>query len=312
MADPISTIQTRLSLGEKGELIYGRACNFIRETYDRIKRRKEFDIKNGLNLVEETIPFSNMDILYSMALKPKGYSDFLVFHAVNVFIFSLKMCRGLNYSMDKTLELGAASLLHDVGIEKISEDIINKDTTLSTTEVETIKNHPQCGYKLIIAQGEPYQNIAKIVLQTHERENGQGYPGRMKGKEIDESAKIIGICDIFEALTHARPYRQSLSPYDAVKEIMNIEKTAFPSNILKVLIQKMSVFPLFSTVRLNSGFAGEVIATSEQYPLKPTVKLLYDAKGKKLDDGEVVNLRDAPLLHIVAPLNDEELEELNK
>ena len=85
------------------------------------------------------------------------------------------------------------------------------------------------------ASGKDYGWLAEVVLQAHERGSGQGYPNRLKGREINELAQIIGLVDIFDALVSPRPYRRRLLPHEAIRELLNTERTAFPREIMKGL-----------------------------------------------------------------------------
>ncbi|MBI2876259.1 MAG: HD domain-containing protein [Candidatus Tectomicrobia bacterium] len=228
----------------------------------------------------------------------------------NVFVFTLKVGRGLKYEGHQLEELGLAALLHDIGYGRIPPEIRQACRPLTPEEMHEIQAHPAYGHEILLTSlGEAHKQLAEIVLQTHERENGQGYPHGLKGREIHEYAKIIGISDVFEALTHSRPHRKRLLPYEAVKEILSSQRHLFPSNIFKILIQEMSVFPIYSYVRLNSGAIGRVIATEANQPLRPTVEILCDSEGKRVEGGKIIRLVETSLLHITGLVDEKEIAE---
>ena len=233
--------------------------------------------------------------------------DCLVVHMVNVAIFAIEIGVGLLYSREQLIKLGVAGLLHDVGMWKIPREIIEKHGHLNDEEFEMVRKHPEYGFEILSSLGEEYAWLAEIALQEHERENGQGYPRGLKGEEINESAKIIGLADVYEAISHFRCYKKHLIPHYALKELLNTQRGVFPSRIIKALIGRFSIFPLYSYVRLNSGYIGRVIEVNEAYPLRPTVKILFDSQKKKVDKIQTINLADTPILYITGAVDEEEL-----
>ena len=153
--------------------------------------------------------------------------------------------------------------------------------------------------------GEAYAWLADIVVQEHEREGGQGYPEGLRGDKIHAYAKIIGLADVYEALTHVRSYRRGFTPFEAVREILASQKDFFPMPILKSMVAQLSVFPLQSYVLLNSKAIGQVVATHEAAPLRPVVRLLYDSQRKPVQGEKLVDLRSNQLLYITDTLSAE-------
>jgi HD-GYP domain-containing protein (c-di-GMP phosphodiesterase class II) len=237
--------------------------------------------------------------------------DYLVVHMVNVAIFAIEIGIGLLYSREQLVKLGVAGLLHDVGMWKMPREIIEKNGHLDDKEFDMVKRHPEYGFEILSSLGEEYAWLAEIVLQQHERENGQGYPRGLKGKEINDNAKIIGLADAYEAISHSRSYKKYLLPHYAIKEILNTLRGFFPPNIIKALVERLSIFPLYSYVRLNSGYIGRVIEVDETRPLRPTVEVLFDPQKKKVDKIQRIKLSDTPILYITGAVDKGELPDLN-
>jgi hypothetical protein len=112
-----------------------------------------------------------------------------------------------------------------------------------------------------------------VVQQAHERIDGCGYPNRLKGRQISEMAQILGVVDVFDALVSARPYRPRLLPHEAIKELLVAERAAFPREILKALIEQLSVYPVGTTVRLTTGEVATVERVNSRYPFRPVVQV---------------------------------------
>ncbi len=197
----------------------------------------------------------------------------LMTNLINVGVLSTKLGSGLGYHGGDLHRLALAGLVHDIGIFAISQNVLTKTGRLTPDERALVEQHPRLGYESIRQLGESYGWLAEVVLQAHERGMGQGYPNKLKGRQISELAQIIGVVDIFDALISPRPYRSRLLPHEAVRELLVNERTAFPREIMKALVEQLSVFPLGTKVRLTSGEEGMVIRINPKYPSRPVVKI---------------------------------------
>ena len=119
---------------------------------------------------------------------------------------------GLSDSDLHDLEVGG--LFHDIGKIGIPDAILKKESKLTDDEYSEIKNHPSIGAH-ILSSAKIFENIIPIVKHHHERYDGNGYPGKLKGEEIPYFARIAAIADTFDAMTSKRSYRDSL-PLDVV------------------------------------------------------------------------------------------------
>ncbi|WP_294966109.1 HD domain-containing phosphohydrolase [Sulfurimonas sp.] len=121
-------------------------------------------------------------------------------HYINVSIYALSLGSFLGLKADEISELGEAALLHGLGKSKIDVDIINKSTKLSDEEFKEVKKHPTLGYTLGLKLGIKNRNVLEGIRHHNEKMNGKGYPFGLRGENIPYYARIIGICDIFDAL----------------------------------------------------------------------------------------------------------------
>ncbi|MFV1974324.1 MAG: HD-GYP domain-containing protein [Candidatus Scalindua sp.] len=290
------------------EDLYASIYNFVEGIINSLKRKKRFDIEKGLEIVKNIVHTEKAaSILYGKAVQGNGIPDNLAAHSANVCIYSLMLGRGANYSHGQLIELGITALLHDIGMVFVPKEIVNKRGKLTTSEFKQIRKHPNYSYKILQTLGKEYLWIAKVVSQEQERENGQGYPNGLKGDEIHDYAKIIGIVDVYEALTHHRPQRRGHMPHDAVKLILGTQKDLFSDEVKRLLLTKLSCFPLGSYVKLNSKAICKVIEVYENSPLRPTVEILFDSQKRKLPNKKIIRLTEAPLLHITSTVYESNL-----
>ena len=309
--------EEELSAPSSGELekqkqienIYTSSYNFTEGVLNNLKRKQKFTIDKGLEIVSEIVNTEKAtSILYGKAVQGgKDIPDNLAAHSVNVCIYALMLGKGVNYSRKQLIELGITALLHDIGMIFIPQEIVEKNGKLTASEIEKIRKHPYYTYKILQTLGEKYSWIAKVAYQEQEREGGQGYPRGLKGDEIHDYAKIIGVVDVYEALTHHRPQRKGYMPHEAVKLILGTQKELFSNEVKRLLLTKLSCFPLGSYVKLNSKAICKVVEINEDSPLRPTVEILFDSQRRKLSKKKVINLADAPLLYVTGTVYESDL-----
>lgn len=130
-------------------------------------------------------------------------------HCVRVAALTNSVCRYLGYPEEQIKEIVYGALIHDIGKIKIPLGILEKADTLSLAEFEIIKLHPLKGYELVQGRFSPV--VENAILYHHERDDGSGYPHRLSREHIPQEARIIAVCDIYEALTSKRCYKDSFS-----------------------------------------------------------------------------------------------------
>jgi HD-GYP domain-containing protein (c-di-GMP phosphodiesterase class II) len=290
------------------ENLYTGIYNFVEGILDSLKRKKRFAIEKGFEIVKDIVHTEKAaNILYGKAVQGKGIPDNLAAHSANVCIYSLLLGKGANYSEGQMIELGVTALLHDIGMVFVPKGIVSKKGKLTTSELKQIRKHPYYTYKILQTLGKKYLWIAKVAYQEQERENGQGYPNGLKGDEIHDYAKIIGIVDVYEALTHHRPHRKGYMPHDAVKLILGTQKNLYSNDVKRLLLTKLSCFPLGSYITLNSKATCKVIEVYEDSPLRPTVEILFDSQKRKPPKRKIIKLAEAPLLYITGTVYESDL-----
>ena len=255
-----------------------------------------------------------LDVLYRRAIyaretgEGQDFGSAVELHSVNVAIYALKIGEGLRYNRDQLIDLGVAALVHDVGMVTLPPDFFSKGE-LSKQDIEILHQHPQKAHDILIQLGENYKWLAEVALEEHEREDGSGYPNGLSGSQIHEYARIIGVADMYAGLTRSRQDRRGRLPFEAVKEILQSQKTKFDTRIVRILLSKLSAFPIGSLVRLNSGAIGQVTETDETNQLRPVIRIIQDAHGRRVDDERIINLREFPILHITDVIYEEDLEQ---
>ena len=127
--------------------------------------------------------------------------------------------RRLRVPTEQLETLRQAAELHDIGKVSIPEPILSKPTALTEAEWEIVRRHPLVGERILTAAPALGQ-VARLVRSTHERFDGTGYPDGLKGHEIPLGARIIAVCDAFDAMTSERAYAPTLTAEEARRELL--------------------------------------------------------------------------------------------
>ena len=144
---------------------------------------------------------------------------------------------GLGQSALDDLEL--LSMLHDIGKVGIDDRILKKPGQLTSDEWVQMKKHSEIGYRIAMATPE-LQHIAGLILRHHERWDGSGYPGGLKGLDIPLASRILSIADAFDAMTENRVYREALSKESAIIELQAYAGEQFDPELTEVFVNLMS------------------------------------------------------------------------
>jgi diguanylate cyclase (GGDEF)-like protein/PAS domain S-box-containing protein len=157
-------------------------------------------------------------------------------HSRRVSVLSRKTGKAMQLPEATVSELSIIGLLHDIGKIAVSESILNKEERLTGEEWETIKKHPEIGYRIVKSSGE-IGYLAEHVLSHHERYDGKGYPAGLKENEITLPARIVAVADSFDAMTSKRPYNRPLSVGEALEEIRRNSGTQFDPQVVHAFTQ---------------------------------------------------------------------------
>jgi len=130
-------------------------------------------------------------------------------HLWRVSRFSRLLASELNLPDSDVARISLGGFLHDLGKVGVPDQILNKKDRLTDDEYEVIKTHPDVGWRMLA--GHPLAGLAETAIRAHhEMPNGKGYPRGLSGADIPLDARIVGICDAFDAMTSTRPYRRGM------------------------------------------------------------------------------------------------------
>jgi HD-GYP domain-containing protein (c-di-GMP phosphodiesterase class II) len=140
-------------------------------------------------------------------------------------------------------ELEFAALLHDVGKIAIPKPILHKPAALTESEFEVMKTHTIEGQFMLDRIGGLLGRVGEIVRSCHERWDGKGYPDGLKGEEIPLAARIVFVCDAYNAMTTNRPYRAALPHEQAIAELVENAGTQFDPEVVAAMVKVIAEAP---------------------------------------------------------------------
>lgn len=152
-------------------------------------------------------------------LKTKDETTFL--HSLSVSALMIHFARYLDFDEDTVRVIGIGGLLHDVGKLEIPQEILAKEGKLDDAEMQLIRSHPELGHAILKRQAGMPDIVLDVCLNHHERIDGRGYPNMIPGAKLSIYARLAAICDVYDAITSIRPYKQPWSPADALKWMLS-------------------------------------------------------------------------------------------
>lgn len=206
--------------------------------------------------------------------------DYIFHNAVLTSLTSYSIAQWIGLPQKDWMQVAFAGLLHDIGNAKMDPAILYKPSKLTWEEQEEIRQHTSLGYQLLKNVKAINEGVRLAALQHHEKVDGTGYPLRLKGEQIHIYAKIVGVADVFHAMTLEKTYRPAQSPYLVLEQIKSESFGKLDPGVVQVFIQKLTQFNNGTKVRLNDNRTGEIIFADRDHPTRPLVQV----------NGEIINL----------------------
>lgn len=230
--------------------------------------------------------------------------------SINTAILSIIIGEHIGLPRHRLLQVTTGALLHDVGMLKIPSSIINKDGKLDDNEQQVMKSHTFYGYKQIVNELMYADEVGKAAVQHHERWDGEGYPGKLSGQNIDIGARIISVADAFEAMVSPKSWRDSMVGYRAMKNLLSDNARRFDPDIIKAMIQSMGIYPVGSIVLMNNSVIARVVESNREAPLRPNIRVLIDefAKPYTQNEGEIIDLTKNRTMFIARAIDPAEYQ----
>ncbi|WP_164668220.1 HD-GYP domain-containing protein [Virgibacillus doumboii] len=218
--------------------------------------------------------------------------DYIFQHSINVTIYSLAIGIELKLSKKELSEIGTGAMLHDIGKVFIDKEILQKPGNLTDEEFEIIKSHTQVGYDFLRKQENIPLLAAHCAFQHHERLDGSGYPRGIKADELHKYAKLIGIADVFDAVTSNRVYRDAMLPHEGLEILYAGAVKLFDKDMVEAFKKSITIYPNGLTVTLSNNKSGVVIRQNKHLCDRPIIRI-FKENGTLVDSPYELDLASA-------------------
>lgn len=257
--DLIDAIRAELPAAER---VFSQALIEIRSIYNGLRSGLIIELDLLKHIVAEIIASSQRcpNALLLLA-QCKNDVDYLYEHAVRVAIYSVALGHRSGMKQDDLRELGLGAMLHDVGKIMIPNNILDKVGELNSAEYAVVQVHPLEGRKILINQARVPESVVDVVIQHHERMDGNGYPAGLPGHQISPFARIVAIMDAFDAMSSDRCYCRSRPTSEALEILQRCKGAQFDSNLVDMFCGMIGDLPVGHFAVLSNGEQGIILGT---------------------------------------------------
>jgi putative nucleotidyltransferase with HDIG domain len=229
----------------------------------------------------------NRDAMMALTLI-KNFDEYTYTHSVNVAVISIALADALSLSPQEKTEVGVAGLLHDVGKTQLALDLIRKPGSLTVSEFDEIKKHPEEGFVLLGKMSHIHPASAYIVREHHMRFDRKGYPDMGPDYSPNPGSSIISVADCYDAMTTMRAYQNAMQPLVALEHMEKLSGKSLDGSIFAVLKNVMGGYPIGTMVRLSSMEVGIITGVGPDGHGPIRISVLVDRHGHPLPRPEEV------------------------
>ncbi len=293
----------------KASETYDKSVNTIKTLYNDISLGNVFntDVLQGVATDIVDSVFRNENAM-AVLTRLRDKNAYAWRHAINCTILVAVFTRYLNYKKDTVLELALGALLHDLGQAKIPAGILSKPTKLSELEIKAVQRHVSQGFNLIKTQKGITPVMLDMIVNHHERLDGSGYPRGLTAEKLKTPARIMAIIDAYSAMTADRLYKDGIEPVDVLRHLL-AKKHQFDPVLVQKFIKCMGVHPVGSIVKLTSDRLAIVLEGNRNDPVRPKIKVFYNAKHNHYITSKDIHLSKHDLsLKIVSGIKPQDHE----
>ena len=272
---------------------YFVAIDKLKEVFASAEKGEQINTTALLYSVSDLFRQRNTIIeLFDMLFNMRIVEDSIYAHCLNVGLISRMIGRWLKLGSEELNVLTLSGLLHDIGKIKIPKEILNKPDKLTDEEFNLIRQHPQFGFDILKEQ-KLNSHIKKAALMHHERYDGSGYPNHLAKDSIDNYAMIVGIADVYDAMTATRAYRAPLCPFQVISNFEQEGYQKYNTKYILTFLKQIAATYQNNRVILSDGRGCNIVMLNPNALSKPMVQL---------DDNSVIDLSTEKDIYIKSVL----------
>ena len=193
----------------------------------------------------------------------------------------------------------------DIGMLAIPSHVRNKTSPLEVSEIKVLRSHTILSFRLLENFNSDIKKfLSGIALQHHEAFDGTGYPRGLKGDQIYPLATIAGTCDSYTAMIEKRPFRDAYLPAMAIRHMLSPKNISrYNPKVIRAFARELSIYPLGSFAELNDGRIVIVLASHEEAPKRPIVRVIRNSKKLPVQEIVFLDLKHEDNLRIIKPID---------
>lgn len=242
--------------------------------------RNKFE--KSLDVVKELINYIiNMGDVNKSLLDIQTYDNYTFLHCIDTCIMASFLGITSGFCVNELEELGIGAMLHDIGKTQVPIKVLNKKTKLTDEEFAEIKKHPLYGAEILKKVFSIPDSVIKVVEQHHERVDGNGYPYGLTSKQITKFSKLVCICDVYDAVSNDRCYREKFGLNDAYELILSGSDTSFDRECVLNFKNTFAIYPLGCHVKLSNNEDGYIIRQNRGFPDRPVLRVFNEKDYNK-------------------------------
>ena len=290
----VSELQSKLPLYEEIErarAIHDKAKKAVVTLFQEARMGQALQLEDLETLVDDINQSlqRNSSAMLSLA-RLKNKDDYTYLHSVSVCALMVALGRQLGLNEEALREAGMAGLLHDIGKAMMPDAVLNKPGRLSQEEFEIMKGHPKSGWSILKELPRVGASALDVCLHHHERLDGTGYPEKLSGEAISLFARMGTVCDVYDAITSARCYKDAWEPAEAIRKMADWKEGNYDETVFHAFVKTVGIYPVGTLVKLKSGRLGVVAEQSKGSLLTPIVTVFYSSRSNELLLPERVDL----------------------
>lgn len=294
--------------------IYQKALGLAQSILEKAKTGQEIQGQEMHAVIEDIIrglTFGNKELLNLACCELTATEvSFPAAKMINKAILAVEIGIGKKINKSHLFQLGIAAFLCDLGVTQVWE-VVTKKEVLSKEDWEKIREIPTKTVEIL----KKIPKLDQVVLTVAEefRTKPEGTLSQVEAlTKMDPFSRIVALIDVFEALTHDRPYRSRMMPHEAMRLILQEGGKKFEQETLRILIDRIGVYPIGSWVKLSNKEIAKVTGSNPGQPLRPKVKVLLNEKGETLEEPFSLDLAQNSSIQILQPASEEDIQKLAK
>lgn len=276
----------------RAKTIEKEASVAINSVIDDVRNGAALDVPQLEHVIDPLVDsvLRNSDAM-SWLIRIREKDEYVYQHSIGSSVWAVVFGRHLGFDKETLNAVGLGGMLLDIGKTRIPVELLRKAGPLNEDEMLTMYKHVEYGLEILKESGNTDARIEIMLSTHHERFDGTGYPNGLKETHIPVLGRVAGIVDCYDAMVSKRPYAETQSTFDAMRQLQAMAKGKFQKEMVDQFVQAVGMFPTGCLVELNTGEVAVVTAQNNYQRLRPEVMIILNQDKNLCNDFKTVDLR---------------------